>query len=139
MRRIGGQSADRLRRRRWRRGWWGAVPDNDDDERAARRHSDPNERYREVQRGNAFGDYRPGGGRWSSGEGSSLGGLATFLYPPSPIVGIHTLDAHYSGDANHLASDSGQQTAVVTGSTTIEVSGTSGTIAAPVTLPITLN
>jgi len=71
--------------------------------------------------------------------GGVAAGLATFSLTPSPTVGIHTLDASYSGDANNETSDSGQQTSVLTGSTTIEVNGTSGTISAPATLAVTLN
>jgi len=72
-------------------------------------------------------------------QGEVAAGVATFSFTPSPVVGIHTLDAHYSGDASNEASDSGQQTTVVTGSTTIEISASSGSISVPMTLGVTLN
>jgi Pro-kumamolisin, activation domain/Bacterial Ig-like domain (group 3) len=71
--------------------------------------------------------------------GGVSAGLAIFSFTPSPAVGIHTLDASYSGDANDQASDSGQQGTVVTGSATIQVNATSGTISVPTSLAITLN
>ena len=71
--------------------------------------------------------------------GSVISGLATFNFTPAPAVGIHTLDAHYSGDANNQASDSGPQTSVMTGSTTIVVNASSGNISAPASLALTLN
>jgi hypothetical protein len=53
-------------------------------------------------------------------------GRATFSFSPSPMIGIHTLEARYSGDANNLASDSGTQTEIFAGSATVVVAGASG-------------
>ena len=71
--------------------------------------------------------------------GTISAGAANFNFTPSPAIGIHTLDAHYSGDAQDSASDSGQQNMVMTGSTMIEVTGTSGTISVPVGLAVVVN
>lgn len=71
--------------------------------------------------------------------GGVSAGVTIFSFSPNPMVGIHTLDARYSGDANNQASDSGQQTTVFTGNTTIQVTGTSGSINTTSTLPVTVN
>ncbi len=71
--------------------------------------------------------------------GTISAGAANFNFTPSPAIGIHTLDAHYAGDAQDSASDSGQQNMVMTGSTMIEVTGTSGTISVPVGLAVVVN
>jgi hypothetical protein len=42
------------------------------------------------------------------------------------MIGIHTLEARYSGDANNLASDSGTQTEIFAGNATVVVAGASG-------------
>jgi hypothetical protein len=55
----------------------------------------------------------------------SAGG-ANFMFSPSPMIGIHTLDARYSGDANNQSSDSGVQTEIFVGNATVVVAGASG-------------
>jgi hypothetical protein len=55
------------------------------------------------------------------------------------LVGVYALDAHYSGDAKNQPSDSGVQTTVLTGSTTVQVAGTNGNTTQPVTLGVTVN
>jgi hypothetical protein len=52
---------------------------------------------------------------------------------------MHTLDAHYSGDSRNQASDSGEQTAVVAGNTSVEVLGTSGPSRAATVVPVSVN
>ena len=71
--------------------------------------------------------------------GDVSAGVVTFSFSPVPAIGIHTFNAQYSGDANNQGSSSGQQTTVLTGSTKIAVSATSGAINASATLPIILN
>ncbi len=66
-------------------------------------------------------------------------GVAVFNVLPNPSVGIHTLDAQYSGDAKNEMSDSGVQAVVLKGSTTVQIAGTSGTTTATTTLPVSLN
>jgi len=53
-------------------------------------------------------------------------GAANFGFSPSPMVGIHTLDARYSGDANDQASDSGAQPEIFAGNAAVVVAGASG-------------
>jgi hypothetical protein len=65
-------------------------------------------------------------------------GLAKFNFA-NPLVGVYALDAHYSGDAKNQPSDSGVQTTVLTGSTTVQVAGTNGNTTQPVTLGVTVN
>ena len=77
-------------------------------------------------------------GGTSTSAGVSAG-LATFLFTPSPAVGIHTLEARYQGDSKNQGSDSGAQTTVLTGSASFVIVGTSGTISAPSNVPVTLN
>jgi hypothetical protein len=71
--------------------------------------------------------------------GGVSAGVTTFSFSPIPAVGVHTLIATYSGDANNQSSNSGQQTTTLTGNTTIQVSGTSGAINTTVKLPLTLH
>jgi hypothetical protein len=66
-------------------------------------------------------------------------GMATFNVPPNPSVGIHTLDAQYSGDARNEPSDSGLQSSVLAGNTSVQISGSSGQIAATTALPVSVN
>ena len=72
-------------------------------------------------------------------SGSVSAGMATFSFQPTPLVGVHTLDARYLGDSQDQPSDSGEQTAVITGNTTIEVLGTSGGANATAVLPVNVN
>ena len=55
-----------------------------------------------------------------------LAGQASFSFSPSPMVGIHTLEARYAGDAKNEASDSGVQSEVFAGNATVAVAGASG-------------
>ncbi|HKM65559.1 MAG TPA: Ig-like domain repeat protein [Candidatus Acidoferrum sp.] len=71
--------------------------------------------------------------------GGVSAGMAIFNVPLNPGVGIYTVDAHYSGDTRNQASDSGVQSTVLTGSTTVQVAGASGASAATMTVPLTLN
>jgi hypothetical protein len=66
-------------------------------------------------------------------------GQANFSFSPSPMVGIHTLDAHYAGDAKNEASDSGVQTEVFAGNATVVVAGASGSSTELVPLHISIN
>ena len=72
-------------------------------------------------------------------SGSVSAGVTTFSFQPSPLVGVHTLDARYLGDSRDQPSDSGEQTAVITGNTTIEVLGAGGGGNATTVLPINVN
>jgi len=77
-----------------------------------------------------------GGVSLSSGVSA---GQASFNFSPSPMVGIHTLDAHYAGDAKNEASDSGVQPEVFAGNTTVVVAGASGSNTELVPLRVSIN
>ncbi|HWY09489.1 MAG TPA: Ig-like domain repeat protein [Candidatus Acidoferrales bacterium] len=68
-----------------------------------------------------------------------LAGLANFNFSPSPMIGIHTLDARYSGDAKNQSSDSGAQTEVFAGNATVVVAGAGGSSTEMVPLHISMN
>ena len=72
-------------------------------------------------------------------SGSVSAGMTTFSFQPTPRVGVHTLDARYLGDSQDQPSDSGEQTAVITGNTTIEVLGMSSGGNATTVLPVNVN
>jgi hypothetical protein len=54
-------------------------------------------------------------------------------------VGTHAITAKYSGDSNNLASQSGDVlNQTVTGSFTLVINATAGTVSHPITVPATL-
>jgi hypothetical protein len=68
-----------------------------------------------------------------------LAGQASFSLSPSPMVGIHTLEARYAGDAKNEASDSGVHLEVFAGNATVAVAGTSGASMESVPLHVSVN
>ena len=66
-------------------------------------------------------------------------GPASFMFSPSPMIGIHTLDARYAGDANNQSSDSGVQTEVFAGNTTVVVAGASGSSMETAAVHVSMN
>jgi hypothetical protein len=66
-------------------------------------------------------------------------GAANFMFSPSPMIGVHTLDARYSGDANNQSSDSGVQAEVFAGNATVVVAGASGSSTEVVPLHVSVN
>jgi large repetitive protein len=66
-------------------------------------------------------------------------GTANFSFSPSPMIGIHTLDARYSGDANNLASDSGAQPEIFAGNAAVVVAGASGPSTETASVKVSIN
>jgi hypothetical protein len=66
-------------------------------------------------------------------------GTATIGILPPSGVGTHTISAHYTGDAGHMASASGNLNCTVTGTTTLTVSGASGSNTVNAAFSITVN
>jgi hypothetical protein len=69
---------------------------------------------------------------------SITGGTAT-LQTTSLAVGAHSITAVYSGDAKDVGSTSAAIMEVITGTTTLQVNATSGTLVQTVAIPLTLN
>ncbi|AEU37366.1 Ig-like domain repeat protein [Granulicella mallensis] len=67
-----------------------------------------------------------------------MNGTAT-LASSTLAVGAHTITAVYSGDAKDSGSTSSPVTQVITGSSTLQITATSGTLVHSISLPITLN
>jgi hypothetical protein len=59
--------------------------------------------------------------------------------PLFQLVGVHTLSAHYLGDTYNPASQSGSLNIAITGSTTVGITGTSGSTTANGTVNLTIN
>jgi hypothetical protein len=55
------------------------------------------------------------------------------------LVGTHTLSAHYLGDTYNPASQSGTLNIAITGSTTVGITGTSGSTTTNGTINLTIN
>jgi hypothetical protein len=55
------------------------------------------------------------------------------------LVGTHSLSAHYLGDTSTQASQSGSLSIAITGSTTVGITGTSGSTTANGTINLTIN
>ena len=71
--------------------------------------------------------------------GQVLAGQASFRLSPSPMVGIHTLEARYAGDAKNEASNSGVLSEVFAGNATVAVAGASGASMESVPLHVSVN
>jgi len=55
------------------------------------------------------------------------------------LIGTHTLSAHYLGDANTMASQSGTLNVTITGTANLNITGTSGNTSSNGTISLTIN
>jgi hypothetical protein len=68
------------------------------------------------------------------------GGTATLTTSALTTVGTHTITAHYAGDATYTqASSSGALNVMVTGTTQLPITGTSGSTTASGSVSLTIN
>ena len=72
------------------------------------------------------------------GSAAAVSNSTASLQTSSLAVGAHTITAIYSGDSHNAKSTSIAITEVITGSTTIAVSATSGTITHSINLPVSI-
>jgi len=78
-------------------------------------------------------------GSTAIGEPVALASNSASLDLSTLAVGAHTITAVYSGDKHSSQSTSSAVVQVVTGTTTLQITATSGTLVHNVTLPLTLN
>ena len=74
------------------------------------------------------------------GESGGAGGTATLTTAALSAVGMHSITAHYLGDATYTqASSSGALNVMVTGTTQLPITGTSGSATASGNVSLTIN
>ena len=78
-------------------------------------------------------------GTTALGQPAPLTSGSATLQTSALSVGAHTISAAYSGDKNNSTSNSSALVQVVTGTSTLQISATSGSLVHTVSLPITLN
>jgi len=78
-------------------------------------------------------------GTTALGSAATLTSGTATLQSSSLAVGSHAITATYSGDSNNVTSTSNPIMQVITGTTTLQVTATSGTLVHTLGLPVTLN
>jgi hypothetical protein len=77
-------------------------------------------------------------GKSAIGTAVTLAGNTVTVQTSTLSIGAHAVTAVYSGDSKNLPSASAAITEVITGTTTLQVSGTAGTIVQTISIPLTL-
>ena len=78
-------------------------------------------------------------GATSLGAPATVSGGKATISTSSLAVGGHLITATYSGDTNNASSSSATLTQVITGTTTLQINATSGTLVHTISVPLTLN